>query len=91
MLSPEHYTEPLYREIRRLRDILAQSPTSLMVPQSDNVLEMVGYGDRIIAMEVVRLREALEKIANGAVSQKDSADFAESVLEGTRHPVRTHE
>ena len=77
----EGIRRPLLDHILKLEDTLRRSPTYLMVKDGDAVREVVGYGDRIMALEVQRLRDALEKIAKGEVADKDVGAFAWATLD----------
>lgn len=79
--DPDDYTRPLRAHIFELERILHNSPSMLVVKRSEAVQEVVGYGDRIMALEVQRLRDALEKIAKGEVADKDIGAFAWAALD----------
>jgi len=79
----ESFRNRYEREISRLRDILHNAPCSLFVQDSPEVRLFLGYGDRIMALEIERLRRALRQIANGEVTVSDVAEFADVTLEGT--------
>ena len=79
--DPEFYTRPLRERIMQLEDILRRSPCHLIVRESDEVHKMMGYGDRIMALEVQRLRDALLKIADGSIADKDVSAFAFATLD----------
>lgn len=52
-----------------------------MFPDDDSVMELVRYGDRVTALEIKRLRDALTKIADGTIANKDVAAFAWAVID----------
>lgn len=79
--DPEFYTRRLRDRIMQLEDILRRSPCHLIVKESDEVHKMMGYGDRIMALEVQRLRDALLKIADGTIADKDIPSFAFATLD----------
>jgi hypothetical protein len=80
-MDPEFYTQPFRREIARLRKVLSESPCYLIVRATDDVWSLVGYGDRVLALETERLRKALEDIAHGKVPPNQAMAYADAVLE----------
>jgi len=84
MYDPYQVIDGYIREIERLRDLLHRSPCGLYIQRSDSVIEVIGYGDRITALEIERLRGVLQKIANGEIAASEAAGFADAALEGTR-------
>lgn len=76
-----HITAPLHERIAQLERILRDSPCHLVVKNSDEMMTHMGYGDRVMALEIRRLRGALEKIADGTVADKDIPGFAVAALD----------
>lgn len=81
MTFPDNIVEPYRRHIAKLERILNDSPCQLVVKHSDSVMELVGYGDRVMALEIKRLRDALTKVADGTIANKDVSAFAWAVLD----------
>ena len=72
---------PYRQRISQLEQLLRESPCQLVVQHSNDVMEVVGYGDRVMALEIKRLRDALTKIADGTIADKDVSAFAWAVLD----------
>lgn len=81
MDAAEYFTRPLYGRIAELERILRKSPCYLVVKNSPEVMTLMGHGDRVMALELKRLREALEKIADGTIADKDAPAFAFAALD----------
>lgn len=81
MHAEDYFTRPLYERISKLEGILRDSPCHLMVKHSDGVMELVGYGDRVMALEDKRLRDALTKIADGTIADTEIPAFAWATLD----------
>lgn len=81
MFDPDYYVRPYQDQIRHLERVLSESPCMLIIRKSDAILEVVGYGDRVMALELERYRRALDDIATGKVSDKNAAEFATNALE----------
>ena len=81
MHAEEFFTRPLYQRIAKLEGILRDSPCHLTVKHSADMMELVGYGDRVMALEIKRLRDALEKIADGTIADKEIPAFAWATLD----------
>lgn len=77
----ENYVAPFVGRIQFLEHALRSSPCMLIVRHSGEVQELVGYGGRIMALEVKRLRDALQKIADGTVADADVSAFAWNTLD----------
>lgn len=79
--DPDIYARPLYAEIARLRNLLDTSPCHLVVKNSPEMMTYMGNGDRVMALEVQRLRGVIEKIADGTIADKDIPSFAFAALD----------
>lgn len=79
--EPDIYARPLHAEIVRLRRLLDTSPCMLVVKNSPEMMTHMGYGDRVMAFEVQRLRGVIEKIADGTIADKDIPSFAFAALD----------